>query len=224
MVAGADTDGTGCSDLQKRNSFSELPFIHAVRETLQLEQGEVIMKNKRIFLALIAVLFLSSCRTYNIHSAVGYQNLADVKNFIVAGVDVNAKDGYGNTPLLLAAQNGNYAIASYLIENGAEVNAQNTEGWTALLYASFYESLPLATTLIEHKANLNLQNKEGWTALTYAVYYGRKSIAKILIENNADVNLTNNLGYNALTYAIQFEHADIAEMLRSRGAKAVYEK
>ena len=86
------------------------------------------MKNFPVIWVSAALLVLCACHTYNIHSAVGYQNLDDVKSFIAKGVDINADDGYGNTPLILAAQNGNYAIAKYLIDNGADIDAQNNDG------------------------------------------------------------------------------------------------
>jgi ankyrin repeat protein len=35
------------------------------------------------------------------------KNLNDVKQFIANGADINAQYGYGNTPLMLAAQANN---------------------------------------------------------------------------------------------------------------------
>ena len=43
---------------------------------------------------------------------------------MVAGVDVNAKDKYGESPLLFAATFGHKEIAELLIANGADVNTK----------------------------------------------------------------------------------------------------
>ena len=89
------------------------------------------MQKLRNLATCIALLVLGACHTYDLHSAVGYQNLNDVKKFISDGADINAQDGYGNTPLMLAAQANNYVIAKYLIDNGAQVDKRNGDGWSS---------------------------------------------------------------------------------------------
>jgi ankyrin repeat protein len=163
--------------------------------------SEVVAMNSMIFPMIplvVLIALITSCHRNTIHFAVGYQEQDKVKEFVESGTDINARDGHGNTPLLLAAQYNIFSIGKYLIEKGADVDAQNRDGWTALIYSSYYENLPLLKTLVSRKANLNLQNNEGWTALNYAVYYGRDAIAKILIENKADVNKANKVGYDSI--------------------------
>ena len=64
--------------------------------------------------------------------AVENHKLESVKKFVANGVDVNAKDKDGWTPLMVSVWHGNLDIAKLLVENGADVNAQNNDGNTAL--------------------------------------------------------------------------------------------
>jgi ankyrin repeat protein len=49
--------------------------------------------------------------------------------------DVNAKDEYGKTALMLASEYGNLDIVKQLIAKGAYINAKDNEGKTALMYS-----------------------------------------------------------------------------------------
>jgi hypothetical protein len=55
-----------------------------------------------------------------------------VQHLIELGVDVNAKDSRGYTPLHFAARTKNPAVVKLLIEAGANVNAKDNEGITPL--------------------------------------------------------------------------------------------
>jgi hypothetical protein len=54
------------------------------------------------------------------HRGVGGQ----VEQILDSGVSCNLRDGYGNTLLMVAAQNGNKRIAKMCLRRGGAVNAQ----------------------------------------------------------------------------------------------------
>ncbi|MBI5571814.1 MAG: ankyrin repeat domain-containing protein [Desulfomonile tiedjei] len=58
-----------------------------------------------------------------------------VKVFLGTGCDVNAKDEFGDTALILAADRGHAAVVQLLLECGADVNATDAEGKNALACA-----------------------------------------------------------------------------------------
>ncbi|MDR3046972.1 MAG: ankyrin repeat domain-containing protein, partial [Bacteroidales bacterium] len=65
--------------------------------------------------------------------------LAVIDYFLQKGIDVNARDEWGETALMAAANYGNADILSLLLQNGANVNDKDNYGNTALLYITGYE-------------------------------------------------------------------------------------
>ena len=57
------------------------------------------------------------------------------KELLKSSADVNAKDEYGNTPLMTAITAGTKPIFLLLLNHGADVNAENDKGETALYLA-----------------------------------------------------------------------------------------
>lgn len=58
-----------------------------------------------------------------------------VYTLLSVGMNVNARDSQGNTPLMLAAANGHTETVKLLLTNGAEMNTKNRTGQTALTVA-----------------------------------------------------------------------------------------
>lgn len=58
-----------------------------------------------------------------------------VKALIDNGADIDSHDSKGWTPLMIAAINGNYAIASLLIREGCNIGAESKDGKTAREFA-----------------------------------------------------------------------------------------
>ena len=50
-------------------------------------------------------------------------------------VELEAKDEYGATALIIAAYRGHLDIVKTLLGAGAEVHAQDRNGWTAMVWA-----------------------------------------------------------------------------------------
>ena len=58
----------------------------------------------------------------------------DMLNFLLKNkVQVDVKSREGNTPLLMAAYNGQVAIVEALLKANADINAQDAVGWNALM-------------------------------------------------------------------------------------------
>jgi ankyrin repeat protein len=90
---------------------------------------------------------------------------------------INARDKYGNTPLILASRDGRTAIAQELPKRGANPNAANNYGNTALILASRKGHKNVVKALLDKRANPNAVNKYGNSALMLASH---PAIAQLL--------------------------------------------
>ena len=91
-----------------------------------------------------------------------------VRSLIRQGVDVNASDSYGFTPLMWAAYEGQTDTAEILLKAGAHVTMTNRDGDNALMIASDKGHLDMVKLLFRHGAPLNARDEKGFTALMWA--------------------------------------------------------
>jgi ankyrin repeat protein len=101
----------------------------------------------------------------DIHTASLMGDLKAIQQHIKAGSDLNEKDEYGSTPLIIAATFGKDEIARALIDAGADMNCRNNDGSTPLHVAAFLCRTEIVKMLLENGADKNLQNNFGSTAL-----------------------------------------------------------
>lgn len=127
------------------------------KKTFRLTPEEVNARNEKgeTILHLIANL-----DTRNLDDLVGgtpEDNEGRIKTYIARckeyGADVNAKDKDGNTPLHLAAQNGQAQDVIGLVKYGADINLANKDGKTPLSLAYETHGLnPSNIWLLKHGA------------------------------------------------------------------------
>jgi len=96
-----------------------------------------------------------------IHLAALQGNVDVIRQHIEAGSDLNEKDAYGSTPLLIAATFGRADVAEALIEAGADLNVTNNDGATALHAAAFLCRTGIVEALLEGGANKYLRDNFG---------------------------------------------------------------
>ena len=100
-----------------------------------------------------------------------------------AGVDVNRKDSYGRTALIIAADKHCYKDAiKELIRAGADLNVADIKGKTALHYALQYGSQDVARYLIKKGADYNRADNNGMTPASIAAEKGYDSVLEIMTD------------------------------------------
>ncbi len=127
-------------------------------------------------------------------------DFASIRLLVEKGVNVNAADPAGRTPLMFAAGNGNLRAVEYLLTHGADVNAVSAEK------SETVKNGPIAL------GNL--------TALMMAAPAAGPDVLKALLDAGAKVNALDVRKMNALMLAIASDHADArsVRLLLDRGA------
>ena len=95
-------------------------------------------------------------------------NIDAIRQHINAGSDLDVKDEYGSTPLIIATTFGKTEVALALIEAGADMEITNNEGATPLHIAAFFCRTDIVKALLDNDADKNALNNSGATALETA--------------------------------------------------------
>jgi predicted small lipoprotein YifL len=108
------------------------------------------MKKQMVYGALIVVLLvLAACGSSpspsvqlpdadeRLLDATQDGNLSGVRAALDAGANVNARNSYDQTPLMIASVNDDLEIVKYLVERGADISLQDKAGDTVFDYSEF---------------------------------------------------------------------------------------
>jgi len=98
-------------------------------------------------------------------------------------LEVDALNGAGETPLMMAALRGNLAWTQKLLARGARLHR---EGWSPVHYAASGPEPKVLELLLERGAPLNAKSPNGSTPLMMAARYGSEASAALLLQRGAD--------------------------------------
>lgn len=142
--------------------------------------------------------YQSYSRRAALHETIenGYIEIARL--LIDKGADLNIQDGFGHTPLHLAAIERKDDIAELLISKGAKFMIQNRYGDT-----------PLHVVTCDGYGDIRGRK---------ATFKNRQAIAKLLLEAGSDVNAINNSGETPLHNAAVSGDKDMVKLLLKAGA------
>lgn len=90
-------------------------------------------------------------------------NLAEMEDALEEDISPDTADQFGNSLLLLAAQQGAKRMCKFILRRGANINFQNLVGNTALHYCFAYHNDELGKYLISRGANDGILNVDGLT-------------------------------------------------------------
>ncbi|XP_018539496.1 kinase D-interacting substrate of 220 kDa B isoform X3 [Lates calcarifer] len=164
-------------------------------------------------------LKMTSLAVQSLFSYVEEENLAAIKAHLDKFRDVDSRSDNGQTPLMVAAEQGNLEIVQELIRRGANVNLDDVDCWTALISAAKEGHIEVVRELLENNANLEHRDMGGWTALMWAAYKGCTDVAQLLLEKGANPNITGQYSVYPIIWAAGRGHAEIVHLLLQHGAK-----
>ena len=105
----------------------------------------------RLLLAAALLPLLAGC--LSIHKVADKGNLTAVKQYLKAGVAVDARDRQGRTPLMYMLTDRD--AVRYLVEQGADVNARDAHGDTLLLKEAVSGRLNIVQYLLKVGATVD---------------------------------------------------------------------
>ncbi|MDN3920637.1 ankyrin repeat domain-containing protein [Roseateles violae] len=129
------------------------------------------------------------------------------------GLNIDAANGVGETPLMLAALKGQLDWVKTLAARGAKIDK---DGWTPLHYACSGPDNGIAAWLIAKGAAIDARSPNGTTPLMMAARYGPYDLAEQLLKLGADPTLRNQLGLTAADFAAAAEREKLHKLLLQR--------
>ncbi len=104
--------------------------------------------------------------------AINRNDVAQVNELIAQGVDVNAKNKWGDSALHIASWKGDLTMFRILKDAGADINACDDVGKrTALHIASIHNQLAIVKELVADGVDLAVKDAFGYSALFLARKY-----------------------------------------------------
>ncbi len=127
------------------------------------------------------------------------------------GYPLDSADDKGRVLLLIAVEQRQEYIVSYLLQQGADANEVSRGRQTALHAASYSNNITAVQLLLKYEANPNFSNVAGETPLYSAAFFGYTDIVLLLLKNGGDINIKNNNGDSPLRHAPEEVKRAVAE-------------
>ena len=152
-----------------------------------------------------------------LHIALRNNKTQQAAALIERGASVGIANAAGITPLMLAAQSKQVAIAETIIRTDkTAITAEDARGNSALTYAIQLESPAITKLLLEAGASASAADSIGITPLMLAAKTGNETIVSLLLEKGADVTSVSKSGESVLSIAAANSFTQLAIMLSSK--------
>lgn len=157
--------------------------------------------------------------------AVNGNRVNDVQALLRHGASVNAKDKYGQTALMWAAEQQEVEIVRLLLGAGANPNAKDKDGLTALMWCAAGPSLGTAMSIMNDRDSSDVENESpAQTILSGDAPASADArscqVTGLLLARKADIHARTADGEDALSYAAAAAQPDLVRLLLRRGGNA----
>jgi ankyrin repeat protein len=140
-------------------------------------------------------------------------DLERVRVMIERGMAPDTADRQGNTLLHIAAIEGHFDLAKYLLAQRARVRVRNAFGDSPLMLAALKGQLELVRLLAAHGGEIN---PSGWTPLHYCAWSGEADVCRLLLDLGAHVNALSANDTSPIMMAARQGHIETVQLLLER--------
>jgi len=159
-------------------------------------------------------------RAVSLHDAVWQVDLAQMRSLFAHGANVDEKDGYGRTPLHVAAKMGQARAVTLLITYGAGIDANDGHFGTPLHYAAWEGHAAVVRKLVAAGADVNLRSFQfNSTPLQLALSRYHIDVTEFLLAGGANPNTRDEWDRTVLHDAAFKGLVNFAELLLAHGAQ-----
>lgn len=187
------------------------------RTTEGLTALSIAIKNG--YLSIAKKLHCEGAKPSNLLEAALLSDTNAAEDLIKRGENTEIKDKDGKTPLLIAYESENYAMASFLLSKGADINARDNYGLTPVISAARSNNGALMSLAIDSKADIMAKDINGITPLMYTIFSSNEDAVEELLRYNPQAaNSIDNNAATPLVIAVSRGNGRAAQKLIMSGA------
>ena len=161
-------------------------FSSARDPTPNLYRNQFALRHLFLLMAIFAVglfafsLFSRGMMPGKFLNAARDGDLTSLRSYVESGVDINYRDEWSTTGIMMSSSNGHTDCVQFLLESGADPNERSRLGRTPLIWAALSGRIETVRLLIENGAITTVVDSKGLTATDYAQQNGHAQLAAFL--------------------------------------------
>ncbi|CAH3156665.1 unnamed protein product [Porites evermanni] len=152
-----------------------------------------------------------------LHSAAEGGDVSIIEIILSDGIEVNTKDSFGATPLMIAAAKCKKQAVDFLLSKGADPSLTTNVGRNSLHAAAEGGDVSIVKAMLSHDIPLDSTDNDGITSLMIAVALNNFDTVEFLLSEGADPFLKTNEGRTALFFTALGGHTGVINLVLSCG-------
>ncbi|CAH8524129.1 Ankyrin repeat and EF-hand domain-containing protein 1 [Schistosoma haematobium] len=150
------------------------------------------------------------------HSAALHNDMDSIRLALSEGYNIDTRDKFYKTPLMIAAHHGNLDTAIELIKLGANVNARDNFRWTPLHHAAHSGMIDMVELLLNNGALIEAKALNGATPLFRAIECSRLNVVDYFLSKGSKLFVETRKGENPYVVALNWSDPRVIEHVHDK--------